>query len=285
MSTHPRIATLTPNQAELLGLLLDERTGPAPQGPCLPERAEVRRAVGETTLVVIHGAGGGTLYLHQLAPHLPPDLGLAGINADFANDGATSASEDAETLIGRYVAAVRAGGQPGAPLHLGGYSSGCLIALEVARRIEASSAAIASLTLIDPARLPASETSRQDRLSPPELLARRFETARLAGITPVSSIYPRVARVREAIAAATATMRDAPVAAPLHLLRAMQGPEALPAAEIARWEARTSGGLFVSEVAADHAGIIAEPGIAAVGAAIGKWFGNPHSLEAVQRFG
>lgn len=166
MSTHPRIATLTPNQAELLGLLLDERTGPAPQGPCLPERAEVRRAVGETTLVVIHGAGGGTLYLHQLAPHLPPDLGLAGINADFANDGATSASEDAETLIGRYVAAVRAGGQPGAPLHLGGYSSGCLIALEVARRIEASSAAIASLTLIDPARLPASETSRQDRLSP-----------------------------------------------------------------------------------------------------------------------
>lgn len=274
MSTHPRIATLTPNQAELLGLLLDERTGPAPQGPCLPERAEVREAIGEITLVVIHGAGGGTLYLHQFARHLPPGIGLAGINADFASDGATSEPQDAEALIGRYVDAVRAGGQPGAPLHLGGYSSGCLIALEVARRIEANGAAVASLTLIDPARLPTSQTSRQDRLSPPELLARRFEIARLAGITPLSSLYPRVARVQEAIAAITETMRADSVTAPLHLLRATQGPEALPAAEIERWAGQTSGGLFVSEVAADHAGIIAEPGIAEVGAAIGKWFSD-----------
>lgn len=280
MSTNPRLATLTPAQAELLGLLLDEMAGPAPQGPCLPERAEVRETAGEITLVVIHGAGGGTLFLHQLARHLSPGLGLVGINADFANDSATSAPQDTEGLIGRYVEAVRTGGQPGAPLHLGGYSSGCLIALEVARRIQASGDPVASLTLIDPARLPASEALRQDRRSPLELLARRFETARLAGITPVSSIYPTVARVQEVVSAIAAIVRADPVAAPFHLLRATQGPEALPAAEIARWATRTSTGLFMSEVAADHAGIIAEPGIAAVGAAIVKWFSNPHSLEA-----
>lgn len=281
MSTNPRLATLTPAQAELLGLLLDEMAGPAPQGPCLPERAEVRETAGEITLVVIHGAGGGTLFLHQLARHLSPGLGLVGINADFANDSATSAPQDTEGLISRYVEAVRTGGQPGAPLHLGGYSSGCLIALEVARRIEASGDPVASLTLIDPARLPASEALQQDRRSPLELLARRFETARLAGITPVSSVYPTVARVQEVVSAIAAIVRADPVAAPFHLLRATQGPEALPAAEIARWATRTSTGLFMSEVAADHAGIIAEPGIAAVGAAIVKWFSNPHSLEAV----
>lgn len=281
MSTNPRLATLTPAQAELLGLLLDEMAGPAPQGPCLPERAEVRETAGEITLVVIHGAGGGTLFLHQLARHLSPGLGLVGINADFANDSATSAPQDTEGLISRYVEAVRTGGQPGAPLHLGGYSSGCLIALEVARRIEASGDPVASLTLIDPARLPASEALQQDRRSPLELLARRFETARLAGITPASSVYPTVARVQEVVSAIAAIVRADPVAAPFHLLRATQGPEALPAAEIARWATRTSTGLFMSEVAADHAGIIAEPGIAAVGAAIVKWFSNPHSLEAV----
>lgn len=281
MSTTPRIATLSPDQAELLGLLLDEMAGPAPQGPCLPERAEVRAAAGESTLVVIHGAGGGTLYLHQLVRHLSPSLGLVGINADFANDSAASPPQDAEGLIGRYVEVVRAAGKPGTPLHLGGYSSGCLIALEVARQIEASGDAVASLTLIDPAPLPESQVVGHDRRPPPESLARRFETARLAGITPLSRLYPRVARVQEVVATIAAIVKADPVAAPIHLLRATQGPEALPDAEIARWAARTSRGLFVSEVAADHAGIIAEPGIAAVGTAIVKWFSNPHSLEAV----
>ncbi|MFA5964500.1 MAG: alpha/beta fold hydrolase [Sphingomonas sp.] len=281
MSTHPRITTLTQCQAELLGLLLDEMAGPAPQGPCLPERAEVRAAAGEITLVVIHGAGGHTLFLHQLARHLPRDQGLVGINADFGGDSAIPTPDDAEALIGRYVEAVRADRQLGAPLHLGGYSSGCLIALEVARRIEASGDSVASLTLIDPAPLPASQAFLHDELSIQELLARRFETARRAAITPISSIYPMVARVQEVIAAITAIVKDDPIAAPIHLLRATEGPEALPAAEVALWAARTAGGLFVSEVAADHAGIIAEPGIAAVGAAIVKWFSNPHSLEAV----
>jgi thioesterase domain-containing protein len=281
MSTNPRIATLTPGQAELLGLLLDEMAGPAPQGSCLPERAVVRETAGEITLVVIHGAGGATLFLHQLSRHLSPGHGLVGINADFANDSTAPAPQDVGGLIGRYVEAVRTGGQPGAPLHLAGYSSGCLIALEVARRIEASGDRVASLTLIDPARLPASEAFRQDRRSPQELLARRFETARLAGITPVSSLYPTVARIQEVISAIAAIVRADPVAAPIHLLRATQGREALPAAEIARWAARTSSGLFMSEVAADHAGIIAEPGITAAGAAIMKWFVDPHSLELV----
>lgn len=281
MSTNPRIATLTSGQAELLGLLLDEMAGPAPQGPCLPERAVIRESAGEVTLVVIHGAGGGTLFLHQLARHLSPDYGVVGINADFASDSAASAPQGTEGLIGRYVEAVRAGGQPGAPLHLGGYSSGCLIALEVARRIEASGDPVASLTLIDPARLPASEAFRPDRRSPQELLARRFETARLAGITPASSIYPTVARVQEVMAAIAAIVKADPVAAPVHLLRATQGPEALTPTEVARWAVRTSGGLFVSDVSADHAGMITEPGISAVGAAIMTWFNDPRPLEAV----
>ncbi len=281
MSPHPRIATLTQGQAELLGLLLDEMAGPTPQGSCLPERIEVRPAAGEITLVVIHGAGGSTLFLHQLARHLSWDQGLVGIDAHFGSDRAAPAPDDAEALMGRYVEAVRADRQPGASLHLGGYSSGCIIALEVARRIEASGDSVASLTLIDPAPLPASQAFLHDERSTHELLARRFETARRAGITPISSIYPMVARVQEVIAAITAIVKADPIAAPIHLLRATDGPEALPAAEIARWAARTAGGLFMSEVTADHAGIIAEPGIAAVGAAIVKWFGNSHSLEAV----
>jgi len=247
----------------------------------LPERAEVRETAGDIALVVIHGAGGGTLFLHQLARYLSPSYGLVGINAYFASESATSAPEDAKGLIDRYVEAVRADGRPDAPLHLGGYSSGCLIALEVARRIEASGDPVASVTLIDPARLPAPKAGRQHRRAPGELLEQRFETARLAGITPASSIYPRVARVQEVMAAIAAIVRPDPVAAPFHLLRATQGPEALPAVEVARWGARTSNGLFVSEVAADHAGVIAEPGIAAAGAAIMKWFSEPHSLEAV----
>jgi thioesterase domain-containing protein len=281
MSANSRIAALTPSHAELLGLLLDEMAGPAARGSCRPERAEVRETASGITMVVIHGAGGSTLFLHLLARHLPLDYGLVGINADFASDSATSAPQDTEGLISRYVEAVRTGVQPGAPLHLGGYSSGCFIALEIARRIEASGDPVASLTLIDPARIPASKTFQQDRCSPSRLLARRFETARLAGITPVSGIYPTVVRVQEVIAAIATIVSAAPVAAPIHLLRATQDPEALPGAEIARWAARTSSGLLMSEVAADHAGIIAEPGIAAVAAAIMKWFNDPHSLEPV----
>jgi thioesterase domain-containing protein len=285
MSMDPRIATLTQSQAELLGSLLDEMAGPAPQGPCLPERAEVREAAGEITLVVIHGAGGGTLYLHQLAPHLPPDYGLVGINADFRTGSATPASDDGEALIERYVAAVCGDRRPGAPLHLGGYSSGCLIALEVARRVEASGDTVASLTLIDPAPLPASEALPAEQCSPQALLAKRFEAARLTGITPISRIYPTVARVQQAIATISTAMKRDPVAAPIHLLRATEGPEALSAPEIARWAARTSSGLVMTEVATDHAGIIVDPAIRAVGAAIAKWFDNPHPLEAARRLG
>lgn len=286
MSMNSHIATLTPSQAELLGLLLDEITGPAPPGPCLPERSEVRGAVSQITLVVIHGAGGRTLFLHQLARHLPPDHGLVGINADFVfSENAASAPQDTEGLISCYVEAVQNGGQRRAPLHLGGYSSGCLIALEVARRIEASGDPVASLTLIDPARLPVSAAARQNECLPLDLLARRFKIAQLAGITPVSSMYPTVARVQEVISSIAAIVRVDPIVAPIHLLRATQGPDALSSAEIARWASRTSTGLSISEVAADHAGIIAEPGIASLGAAITKWFSNSHSLEAEQRSG
>lgn len=281
MTTDPLIATFTRAQAELLECLLDEAAGPAPGGPCRPERVDIRRAAASgRTLAFIHGAGGGTLFLHQLARHLPPNLGLVGINAGFAEDGTRSVLQDAEALIDRYVDAVCAGGQPGAPLHIGGYSSGGVIALEVARRIEARGDRVASLTLIDPARLPIPEICQDSRL-PKESLARRFEIARLAGITPLSSLYPTVARVQQAIATIAAIVRADAVMAPIHLLRATQGPEALPASEIARWAARTSSGMRVSEVAADHASIIAEPAIANVGAAIVNWLVNSLPLETV----
>ncbi len=281
MTLDPRIAELTDAQADLLGLLLDEAAGPPPHGPCLPERAEVRKATGDNTLVIIHGAGGSTLFLHQLARHMSPELGLVGIDAAFGSDHAPPAPEDADTLVNRYVAAVDTARQPGAPLHLGGYSSGCLIALEVARRIETSGDRVAALTLIDPAPLPASNALGQERSAPRNLLARRFETARRAGITPISRIYPTVARVQQVISTLVEVLQPGPVDAPIHLLRATRGPEALPAAEVARWAARSSGGLVISEIDADHAGIIANSGIGAVGAAIMTWFNDRHSLEAL----
>ena len=94
----------------------------------------------------IHGAGGGVLLFHALARYLKPDQPFYGFQA--RDPDKAQAAPNVEDIAAVYLRELREF-QPEGPYYLGGYSSGGLVAFEMARRLHAQGHSVALLALFD----------------------------------------------------------------------------------------------------------------------------------------
>ena len=94
----------------------------------------------------VHGAGGGVLLFHALARYLKPDQPFYGFQA--RDPDKEQAAPKVEDIAAAYVRELRDFQSEG-PYYLGGYSSGGLVAFEMARRLRAQGHSVALLVLFD----------------------------------------------------------------------------------------------------------------------------------------
>jgi thioesterase domain-containing protein len=95
----------------------------------------------------MHPLGGGVGDYAALANHLDPEQPFFGLRA-LALDDPQAPALSLEALAASYVADVRRA-QPAGPYRLGGYSSGGLLAFEMARQLDAAGQPVALVALLD----------------------------------------------------------------------------------------------------------------------------------------
>jgi amino acid adenylation domain-containing protein len=98
-------------------------------------------------LFCVHPSGGNVLIFHDLARLLGSDQPFFGLQARGV-DGKMPPIESIEEMAEQYVAAIRLV-QPSGPYHLGGHSSGGVVAFEMARQLAAQGEQVAFLGIMD----------------------------------------------------------------------------------------------------------------------------------------
>ena len=116
-------------------------------GGCLVHFAVAPAAATERPLVVVHGAGGNVLNLTAMARHLGETRPFVGVQASGV-DGVRAPDPTVDAMADRYVAELVAF-QPQGPYLLGGYSGGGVVAIEMARRLQAGGALVPVVLLFD----------------------------------------------------------------------------------------------------------------------------------------
>jgi amino acid adenylation domain-containing protein len=125
------------------------------------ELVEIRRGSGGPSLFLIHPAGGHVICYEGLARHLAPGQGVFGIQA-VGVDGVKSPHRSIETMANHYVEVIKAS-QASGPYLIGGWSSGGLIAFEVARQLAAGGDEVGMLAMFDTNSPPSLRRSRRRR--------------------------------------------------------------------------------------------------------------------------
>ncbi len=129
-------------------------------------------------LHVVHGAGGGVMFLWALSRALAGDRRIIGIQAKGA-DGKAAPDDSIEAMVERYVSAMLAEG-PG-PYLLAGYSGGGLVALEMAEALRARGERVLSVMLFDSAPPGRAEPRRRRRVLN---VGGHLAAGRWAGVAP-----------------------------------------------------------------------------------------------------
>ena len=125
---------------------------PAPWSPLVNLRPGPRPAAGthlpsRLPLFCVHGAGGNVLNFRLLADRLAPDQGFYGLQAQGV-DGHLAPLPSVEAMAAQYLAALREV-CPEGPYRLAGYSAGGVIAMEMARQLQADGQQVDLLVMID----------------------------------------------------------------------------------------------------------------------------------------
>jgi thioesterase domain-containing protein len=258
------MSDLSADKAALLDRLINEQSAVTP-APRLPSASRMRD--GAAPLFLVHGSGGRALFVHALARH------VTGPHAIYGIEAGTQPGADAEAICAAYIDALRAV-QPHGPYRLGGYSAGCLIAFTMAARLMAMGEAVTMLVFIDPAAPPAAQAAAAPDAQ--QHLARRFEIATLAGVTPLNREFPYIERVNELLATVA---RDIPLRAlelVIHVVHGTRGAYVPDARALERWQALARAGLTRTLIEADHFEIVREPHAAQTAQAIEVWLDGAH---------
>ncbi len=271
MDITSELESLSIEQAALLETLLDEAAeGPPPS--LKPMAAAVLE--GNRPLFVVHGSGGRTFFLHALARCLLMPNGLSGIEA-VEQDAAIPAEPGCDL----YLEVLRQV-QPRGPYRVGGYSAGCLIAFEMAVRLQAMGETVEFVLLIDPVSVPKRDVRPRNASTPSERLRRRFEIASLTGITPLAREFSYVAQVDRILTAITRDFRPGLFVGCIHLIHGRRGGYALTPQALEAWAALTTDGLQCATLDCDHFEIVREPHISATAGHIRQWLDGLESANS-----
>ncbi|HEY4940435.1 MAG TPA: AMP-binding protein [Rhizomicrobium sp.] len=210
----------------------------------------IREGAG-APLFVVHGVGGNVMELFAFGRRIAPGRAVYGIQARGL-DGRQEPNRSIGAMADDYLAAIRRA-FPHGPYHLAGYSSGGLIAFEIARRLRAAGETPASLTLID--------TQTNARQWPFAVWA-AHAGARARHHVEVMHALPRGARLRYGVAAALSFAqrvswrlgwRKAPaLESPSRIPKALQGVYDATLSAVARYRpARYDGAILLIVPEAD----------------------------------
>ena len=108
----------------------------------------LREGSGTSPLFVFHAAGGDVLCYQPMLRYLAPEMPVYGFSRSELPNQRVPAFTSTEQLADDYTARLLRR-QPAGPYRLAGWSSGGLVALEVASRLEALGHAVAVVALID----------------------------------------------------------------------------------------------------------------------------------------
>ncbi|MEO9129628.1 MAG: thioesterase domain-containing protein [Sphingomonas sp.] len=266
----PALGALDDDRAALLDALLARaaRDRSSPEEGFAPRVVPIRETGDRLPLFMVHGSGGRALFLHDLARHMAAGQPVYGIEA-----AANGPKLDRSALCDQYLAAMRSI-QPDGPYRIGGYSGGALIAFEMAARLGDQ---VDMVLMIDPVSVP--EADQERSMNARERLEHRFRIARLAGITPLSSEFPRVGRVNRDFATVARDFPTEPIDVKLHIVRATIGDDVCSTEAAARWASLARRGCLTASLATDHAGIVRDPCAADLSRLIEGWIDaiNPGS--------
>ncbi|MBF6055962.1 amino acid adenylation domain-containing protein, partial [Streptomyces eurocidicus] len=136
---------------EAMARAIDAHTPAAPAtrtGAGATPLVTLRAGGGRPPLFLVHAVGGAAVPYVPLARLLDADTPVHALEHPGLHDDAHRTAPDLGALADTYLAAVRRA-CPSGPYHLGGWSLGGAVALEMAVRLRAAGAEVASVTLLD----------------------------------------------------------------------------------------------------------------------------------------
>jgi thioesterase domain-containing protein/acyl carrier protein len=128
---------------QLAGLLRESAPPPSAWTPLVP----ISVTGTKRPLLLVHPAGGNVLCYAELARRLGPDQPVYGVQAAGLSGDAPPATR-VEEMAQQYIEAVQ-GAQLRGPYLLGGWSSGGVVAYEMARRLEGLGQKVEAVLLLD----------------------------------------------------------------------------------------------------------------------------------------
>jgi thioesterase domain-containing protein len=240
----------------------------------------------------VHPIGSGVLCYRGLAERLGAERPVYGLEArGFA--GGQDPFTSVPDMAAAYAEAI-AEAQPEGPYLLGGWSMGALVALEIARTLEARGGRVALIAAIDgatPGRVPrhnrlsvlawfmrdlisaagqraALPMDQVSTLPPGERLRALFDWARSAGHLSADTTLAEIERLQRIFLAHQVAMEDyvpGATRAPVLLLDAADQPDRLRARAWAQWTPR----LTRRDVPGDHYSVVAPSNLDALSASLG----------------
>jgi thioesterase domain-containing protein len=249
-------------------------------------------------LFCVHPAGGTVLCYLELARNLDGDLPVYGLQAQGL-DGIATPLESVAAMAAAYIAAMKSV-QPAGPYQVCGWSTGGIIAFEIARQLTAAAEEVPVVVLFDSAiprdgeafdekdlvsllgmLFPDEDLSgiqELDRQQQLEAFQARAERAQLLFAGAPTSQVARIYDVLQAGMKAVSEYRPGPLRTPLTIIRAAGQATPMHADPLLGWEPWANAGAVVEDVTCTHLEMFQQPGIRQVAAILNRCL-NREALE------
>ncbi len=249
-----------------------------------PTLVPLRTATAGAPLFCVHPAGGTVFCYLELARRLPAEIPVFGLQAQGL-DGRAAPHDSIEAMAAHYARAITAAGHAG-PLRLCGWSSGGIVAFELARQLQEQGIDIASLALLDagvprpgqafdehdilpmlmlmfPGEDPQQiETLRHaDHQAQLDYFRSRAEAAQLLMSGVEGSQAGHVLHVFQANMAAVVAYQPQPFAGRMFLIRSSEHATPLHDDPHLGWAPWVTGGIEVAEAPGGHLELLREPAV------------------------
>ncbi|HEX6865428.1 MAG TPA: thioesterase domain-containing protein, partial [Thermoanaerobaculia bacterium] len=215
--------------------------GPLSAGILVP----LRTGTGTRPLFLVHAAGGNALCYLDLARRLEIDRPVYGLQSPgLAGEVPPGKVEE---MAARYVREVRVA-QPEGPYLLGGWSSGGVVAFEMARQLVAAGEEVERVILID--SLAPDGDGELD-----EAVLRGLFGVEVPGERDGDGLFEMFRTHVQAVR----SYEPRPLAAPVLLVRGAQPPAGRPDEPSLGWSRFAQDGIEVLRVPGNHHGLLSEP--------------------------